>query len=231
MNVLSALVPACLPRCSCDKVGRAHSQDSRLVALNASWRCAAVPHTRPAPAARQRSVDPPHPLPGRCLVMPRDFAATAPFGHRRSATFSRTARTLATARCDAPRRRAYAYYGAFQIPPSWHPAERPRNLVMAYAQPMTDCPDRSSCLAEMMQIHEQAPHVEDRFEKAALLVQHEQRRNCSIPAYARSASATTRCSFAHDLWRTLLRRVLGHPWLLTQHICDTGHKQRTLSGW
>ena len=35
---------------------------------------------------------------------------------------------------------------------------------------------------------------EDRFEKAALLVQHEQRRNCSIPAYARSALATTRCS-------------------------------------
>ena len=69
---------ACLPRYSFDKVGRAHLQDSRLVALSAPSRCASVPHTSPAPAARQRSVDPPHPLPGRCLVMPRDFAARAP---------------------------------------------------------------------------------------------------------------------------------------------------------
>ena len=67
---------------------------------------------------------------------------------------------------------------------------------------------------------------EDRFEKAALLVQHEQRRNCSIPAYARSALATT-LLFAHDFWPTLLRRVLGRPWLLAQHICDVGDNQRT----
>ena len=71
---------------------------------------------------------------------------------------------------------------------------------------------------------------EDRFEKSAFLVEHEQWRYCSIPAYARSASATTRCSFAHDFWRTLLRRVLGRPWLLAQHICDVGVKQRTFSG-
>ena len=71
---------------------------------------------------------------------------------------------------------------------------------------------------------------EDRFEKAALLVEHEQWRNCSIPAYAKPASATTRGSFAHDFWRTLLRRVLGRPWLIAQHIYYMGDKQRTFLG-
>ena len=73
--------PLCPPACPDAAVTRSDMRirkNSRLVALSASWRCAAIPHTSPAPAARQHSVDPPHPLPGRCLVMPRDFAARAP---------------------------------------------------------------------------------------------------------------------------------------------------------
>jgi hypothetical protein len=74
--------PPCPPACPDAAVTRSDVRICKIhdfVARNASWRCAAVPHTSPAPAARQRSVDPPHPLPGRCLVMPRDFAARAPF--------------------------------------------------------------------------------------------------------------------------------------------------------
>ena len=70
--------PLASPDAAVTRSGASASARFTTVALNASRWCAAVSHTSPAPAARQRSVNPPHPLPGRCLVMPRDFAARAP---------------------------------------------------------------------------------------------------------------------------------------------------------